>query len=111
MTVQANKHAEQADPTSLGVKYLTVDSTTATDIKPYEQVVVCTVTASRTLYLPPLAEAAGKIYSFHWKSGTSGTVTIDARDEATITDTLTTAGHMAVFYCTGFAWVTLFSST
>ena len=102
MTVQANKHAEQVDPTK-GVRFLTVDSTTATYLKPYEQTVVCTVSAGRTIYLPPLGESSGKIISIWYKSGT-GTVTIDSLDDATISDSLTAAGHNAAFYCNGFMW-------
>jgi len=101
MALTANKHVDQVDPT-LSVIHLTVDSTTATQLKAYQQSVRCTVSASRTIKLPPLGEAAGRVYTIYYLSGT-GTLTIVDAETSTTLETQTVAGS-GTYSCNGYGW-------
>ncbi len=85
-----------------------VSGTTA--LAPYEQVVDCRG-ATYTITLPDIAEAAGRIYTFHCSEDvTAVTVTPnDAyQDTGQFTDVVLTALHdLLVIYCDGRFWYNL----
>jgi len=85
---------------------------TTYQMKPYDNHIIADSTAAAfTVTLPPMAECAGSIFSVIAPEGNAqDTVTLVDKETATTIHSMDADDDVAVMYCTGDSWLTLYTN-